>query len=558
MAINATSIFEVQSGGSDNNAGGFDPSLAANMLTDGAATSATGTAPVFSSASYNFVAGDVGAWVYIASGTNWVAGWYKISSVASNKATLDAASGHAILSNLTQSIANGCATVASPSGATWAIDYSQSTTAVYTASNLAAASGSTTVTSTGASFGKQMVGNSLQIRSGTNFAAGWYFITNVTNATSIVVDRDPHNTVGAASGGTGNVGGCLATPGKAGAAHVGGNTIFIQSGSYSVTSASTNVAGGCVAPVAGVTANTTRVVGYGTYRLDYSTQPTLTASGISTFKMVTFPSGGNVTLENVILDAASLTSGRCIDATASSAQTGLIYRCTLKNAKNNAINGFANVWAILCGITGCPGGAGAAVQGVSCLACVAYTNTTTAFALNQAGSVCIGCLAVNNTSAAHGFNLSQSSGFSACINCTSYANTGDGFHVGSADLMFLCVNCISENNTAYGFNATAATMGAIALLCGGYNNTTALFNNWGPQIGTITATGEIFTNAGGNDFSLNNNVGAGALFRAAALPGAAAPYLLPGLSTNAYPDCGAVQHKDNSGSSSSGPYAFIG
>ena len=75
MALSGYLIWEIRPGsGSDNNGGGFDPSQTAGMLTDGAATSATGTAPVFTSASYNFVGGDVGAWVYIASGTNWIPG----------------------------------------------------------------------------------------------------------------------------------------------------------------------------------------------------------------------------------------------------------------------------------------------------------------------------------------------------------------------------------------------------------------------------------------------------------------------------------------------------
>jgi hypothetical protein len=43
------------------------------MATDFAATSATGTAPVVTSASYTFIARDVGHWVYVKSGTNLVA-----------------------------------------------------------------------------------------------------------------------------------------------------------------------------------------------------------------------------------------------------------------------------------------------------------------------------------------------------------------------------------------------------------------------------------------------------------------------------------------------------
>ena len=101
MALSANLIWEVESGASDTlNGGGFDPSLTAGMFTDGAATSATGAAPVFSSVSYNFVTGDAGAWVYIASGSNWTPGWYKISSVGANAATLNATIGQAALKDL--------------------------------------------------------------------------------------------------------------------------------------------------------------------------------------------------------------------------------------------------------------------------------------------------------------------------------------------------------------------------------------------------------------------------------------------------------------------------
>ncbi len=96
-ALSGNTIWDIRTTGSDTaNGGAFDPAQTAGMFTDGAATSATGNSPVFTSASYNFVAGDVGAWVYIASGTNWTPGWYQIASVASNAATLSAAIGAAI------------------------------------------------------------------------------------------------------------------------------------------------------------------------------------------------------------------------------------------------------------------------------------------------------------------------------------------------------------------------------------------------------------------------------------------------------------------------------
>ena len=71
MALTAGVQLELCNGGSDTNcSGGFDPAQTADMYTDGTANSANAGAPVFSSASYNFVAGDVGACVFIVAETN--------------------------------------------------------------------------------------------------------------------------------------------------------------------------------------------------------------------------------------------------------------------------------------------------------------------------------------------------------------------------------------------------------------------------------------------------------------------------------------------------------
>src|SRR5688572_24727159 len=111
MAFTASTVWEVQALGLDTNGGGFDPGVA-GFPTDGTTDSNTGntSTPVFSSASYAFVADDVGHWVYIKSGTNSLPGWYKITSVAGGKATLNAAIGAAVLAAGTPNTATGIAT----------------------------------------------------------------------------------------------------------------------------------------------------------------------------------------------------------------------------------------------------------------------------------------------------------------------------------------------------------------------------------------------------------------------------------------------------------------
>lgn len=216
MALSASTVFEINSSAtaSNVNAGGFNPGNA-NMLTDLAADTNTGNtdSPVVSSASYNFVAGDVGHWVYIKAGTNWTPGWYQIASVASNKATLSAAVGAAIQVNNNRygtNSAAGCATTGTPTGGTWSVDYSQSTSSPFSSTDLSSTNGNSNpavIQSTANPFGKNMIGNLVHITAGTNWTQGWYEITNI-NAFGGILDRAV-GTAATLSNGTGKVGGAL-------------------------------------------------------------------------------------------------------------------------------------------------------------------------------------------------------------------------------------------------------------------------------------------------------------------------------------------------------------
>jgi hypothetical protein len=76
-----------------------------------------------------------------------------------------------------------------------------------------------------------------------------------------------------------------------------------------------------------------------------------------------------------------------------------------------------------------------------------------------------------------------------------------------------------------------------------YNNTSGPRNNvfLGPH--DVTLTGDPFTNAAGNDFTLNSTAGAGAACRNAGTPGT-----LPGLASQVgYADIGVYRHQDVGG-----------
>lgn len=267
MAFTASAIGRVRTSGVDTNGAFFDPSLL--TLTDLAATSATGTAPVVTSASYTFVAGDVNAYVFVKSGTNWTPGWYKIASVAGGAATLTATIGSVRLYTGDLSTFNtvaGCATVASPTTGTFGVDYSQQDAAAASAS-AGTSNASTTFTDAGALFTNAMIGNALRLASGTNGTVGYYFITAVGSSTSITLDRN--SSTAAMTNGVWKIGGAALTfkrlmdsANATGDKVIAGNIIFMQGGGTDApTSSDYADFTGFFTPVAGAATGWVKLIG---------------------------------------------------------------------------------------------------------------------------------------------------------------------------------------------------------------------------------------------------------------------------------------------------------
>jgi len=86
-------------------------------------------------------------------------------------------------------------------------DYSQQNSPQLSPSDLAMGSGSTTLTSAAGGFTAAMIGNVIQITSGTNFTTGFYEITAHTDTNTVTIDSTAAS--GAGSSGQGYVGGAL-------------------------------------------------------------------------------------------------------------------------------------------------------------------------------------------------------------------------------------------------------------------------------------------------------------------------------------------------------------
>ena len=378
------------------------------------------------------------------------------------------------------------------------------------------------------------VGNLIQITAGAGFTTGFYEIT-AQDGTNWTLDRSPA-AVGTASG-TWWLGGAVASPGKVGGAKVGNQTVYIKSGTYTISSSS-NVAGGRVTDITNGAKG--KWIGYGSTRGDGGTKPILNANAAS---MTTFTGAQNTWLENIEFTNTGANAS-VTHFSVGAARPNVInckfggataIGCSIGNAADATIRG--------CEVTGTTSAGTAAFQFASgsvakVIGCTAHDNSVTGFRVTGASTTLIDCISETNSGAG-------SEGFEAtgdgCLfeNCTAYNNGSDGFLIGSGAENSQCVNCLSVTNGGYGFNAAAALADIFLKNCAAYNNTTGTYHtnfDTGLVEGFVTLTADPFTNGAGQDFSLNATAGGGAAAKAAGYPASYA-----GLSTNNYPDIGAAQ-----------------
>jgi hypothetical protein len=237
MALTATTVNHTRPSGSTNNSGGFDSAQTCTMSLS--ATSATGSSPVITASNYTFAAGDVGAYLFIQSGTNWIPGWYPITSVSGGLATINAAGASFLPYPLTflplLNVLAGCASTASPTSGLGTVDYSQQNAAALTLNGSttmlsnSGASATATLTSATIVSGVNLIGNTFKITGGTNFTAGTYVVTSVVAGVSGTgtVTFNASVTTGAGTAATGAMGGSKALPSQTSAIEVAGNTLFI-------------------------------------------------------------------------------------------------------------------------------------------------------------------------------------------------------------------------------------------------------------------------------------------------------------------------------------------
>lgn len=515
MAIGQNTVWECRSTATaaNVNGGGFNPGNS-NFISDWTATSANTASPVVSSASYSFIAGDVNAYFYVKSGTNWTPGWYKIVSVAGGSATLDASVGAAVngVSGLWQAnTVAGCATVASPSSGVCGIDFSQQDAAVLTNTDLASSNGTTNpsvVSSAGSPLSNRLIGNIIHVTAGTNYLASWYEIVSISGANA-TLDRAVASAA-SVSGGTFYVGGAISL-GSSTANQtdlnffnrgVAGNTVWIKQGTYTLgVSITSTVSGTTTLPFA--------IRGYNTLRADNPTTRATMPKLVGTF----YPSV--IQFLRHIYFRTNGAGNNGMDG------GGIAYQCIWENADTNANNVAvfcsSHTLMIGCEIV-CYRGRGAVPNTGSLVLINCYIHhCVDGLSLNMSGASfsAIGCVFEGNTNSGIRF-LAALPQAHAIMNCTFY---GAASKLGTGILFDSTSACYGiMNNIFYGL-ATAINASGQRLLsaCDNntfYNNTTDVtnvskgqrdialdpgFTNVGEYTGTTaTTSGSVLTDSGAN------------------------------------------------------------
>lgn len=394
------------------------------------------------------------------------------------------------------------------SGAT-GTDFSQQNAAQFSGTDLAVdAVVNTRVTSATHNFAAADVGNCINITAGAGFTTGFYQVVSLTGAAANL-DRSPA-AVGV-TGGTWAEGGGLLTIAAANTPHVSGNTIWIRSGTYTLTTVVQTGAG--------------RIVyqGYGTTHGD-STRATITTATNSTNLFDVNSTTTGFTWRNLNFSNTAGTRGIGIVVTINFAETGaiLIDNCSF-DGHSNAFNGNGgigtNVRGMMIRNTEIKNSTGDAIIGVggnsigTALYYGLYSHDNTGAGFRSVGR---GLFALQNSifwnNGTQGilFDDANAGAFLVMNNVVSGENTSDGVRITFAGQIVSITNSILWNNGGWGVNAAGQ-------LSNQESNSNAYGGNVsGARTGfdaspssspDLSLAGDPFTNSAANDFTLNGTAG---------------------------------------------------
>lgn len=414
----------------------------------------------------------------------------------------------------------------------------------------------TKLTSAANPFSATSVGNCLRITGGTGFTAGLYSVTSVAGAVATM-----NSAVGVllSTGGTGNMGGALASLTQAATDLASATTsyfVFAKAES-GITQAAT-----ATFPSVGSVSNVVpygRIEGYTSTRGDGG-RANITMS--TNTGLTAIAAGIGWTVSNFNIDCASL--GTCTGLTISNFSKA-------QNIKiSNCVNGLSNSGStgmnVMVGIevTGCSGLPVSLTQPGFYFGGGSYIhdNTLTGITVSGSGSGTVEYVisARNGTLATH-YGLVVTTGLAMNINhCIFDSNGGDGVRLtnGGSQAGLIAKNSIMWGNgvvsgTGYGLASTNVAYAAAWFYDGnayGGNQTAPRFHLDDTTVNKLdgvapytnvldkTLTVNPWVNSAGGNYTLNSTAGGGAVINNAGYPGV---FGAGTVSTTGYPAMGAVQ-----------------
>lgn len=590
MALSPTAIWHDWSTGAAANGGVFNPANAnfINDLTTDANTANTAN-PVVSSASYTFVNADIGYHVFIQGGTNWTPQWALITAVNAGKATIACGIGSSVLYGTSATAANyqrpnglntvaGCATVGTPTGGIWGVDYSQNATARYAFNDMVCGTtgaGQLTFTSSANPVGKNMVGNGLNVVSGSGWTVQRAEISSVslagTPTATCVVPASGSGTLatGSSTGGTANLGGALGTSstitaialsGLTTGSPVAGNKVFLK-GSRTLTATTTVLA----SQKGDVTNGRIVVEGFTTFPGALDGRTVITSATNSVALITCNANDYFDWIHLKLTHTAATRAAGFIFNTANSVKLRFI-DCLFDGCSQAIVGGTASGGGLVerCEVKNCTA---TAVSSIS-LAGAAYVknyihdNAGDGISFSFAVTDVIGNIITTNGR----YGILDNTGSGGAINAyqivgnTIASNVNDGIRMtGDVSPTSSAVN-ISRNilynngtgGTGYGVNWTNCSAGEMSamMLVNEFNaygaNATGTRNNMMPGFGDVALTGSPFVNTGTGDWSLDATAGEGAACRNVG-------FTFAGGTMTTYDDIGALEHLDAGGSGGASP-----
>lgn len=412
-------------------------------------------------------------------------------------------------------------------------DFSQQDAAQVAFTDLVIGATTTQLTSVAHPFVAADVGNVINIVSGTGFTVQRVQVVSVSGVTATC---DKACGTAASIGGSGNLGGGLATPTVAFPLIVAQNTVWIKAGTYNLSALLT---------VPAVASSAVYIFGYATTHGDDGTPPVLNMTANSTQLMSVGSSGSLFVMHNISFTSTATTKADCIH----NGNTGNILALSRLSIVGFVI-GLGGQGGIVgttpsamnltdCSITGCSSNAISFASPLTLNSCYINGNIGVQIVSSTSSAILVATNSLITNGGSDGVELQGADSVIRIQNCTIAFNAGAGVHIsaGNQNTFLLVQSSIVYGNGGWGVRIdTAITYASISYTAqNAYGaNTSGNRDHVNAGIGDVTLTANPFI--GSPNFALNAVAGGGASCKGLGYPG-----LFPGGTTTGVMDIGAAQ-----------------